>query len=112
MERRELTLFAVDVEDLGLDDLADAEDVGGVVEALFGGDLGDVDEAFDAFGDLDEGAELGDAGDGAFDDGAGVDGFDDLGPGVAEGLLEAEGRCALRSVSMARMTASTVVADA
>ena len=61
-----------------------------MVEALLGGDLGDVNETFDAFRDGDEGTELGDLRDGAFDDGAGVDGFDELCEGVAEGLLEAE----------------------
>ncbi len=49
-----------------------------------------MDEALDAFGDGHEGAELGDLRDGPFDDGAGVDGLDDFGEGVAERLLEAE----------------------
>ena len=57
-----------------------------------------MDEAFDAFGYLNEGSELGEAGDGAFDYGAYGDLVGDFGPGVAEGLLEAEGNAALSGV--------------
>ena len=46
----ELTLFFVEVEDFGFDDLAGAEDVLRAFDALFGADLADVDHAFYAFG--------------------------------------------------------------
>ena len=58
-----------------------------MVEALFGRDFGNVDQAFDAFGHGDERAELGDGGHLAFDLGAGVQRLHRLGPGVAESLL-------------------------
>ena len=86
----DLALFRVDGEDQRFDDLALAQHVAGMVDAAVGGDLADVDEAFDAFGDLDEGAEVHDFGDGAFDLGADGEFARDVEPGVGEGLLEAE----------------------
>ncbi len=78
--------------------LAGAQDVLWALDALFGADLADVDHAFDAFCDLHEGSELGEAGDGAFDYGAYGQLVGDLGPWIAEGLLEAEGDAALGEV--------------
>ena len=80
----------VDGEHLRLDDLAGAEHVLGMIDALVGADFADVDQAFDAFGELHEGAELHDLGDGAFDLRADGEFAADVGPGVGEGLLEAE----------------------
>ena len=85
----------VDGEDLGFDDLAGAKHVGGVVEATVGGDFADVNEAFDAFGDLHEGSEVHELGDGALDLRADGEVAGDLGPGVGEGLLESERDAAL-----------------
>src|SRR5450432_1889001 len=60
------------------------------VDALFGSDVADVDHAFDAFGELHERAELGEIRDPAFDGGADLKALPDIGPGIAEGLLESE----------------------
>src|ERR1035441_530905 len=53
----DLALFRVNGQDLRLDDLPLAQHFRGVVEAALGGDLADVDQAFDAVGQLDEGSE-------------------------------------------------------
>jgi len=50
----DLLLFLVDAEHDGLDFLADGEDIGRTGDALGPGELGDVDEAFDAFFHFDE----------------------------------------------------------
>ena len=86
----DLALFRRDAEHLRFDDLADAQHVLGMIDALVGADLADVDEAFDAFGDLDESAEGHDLGDGTFDLGADGKFAGDVRPRVGEGLLEAE----------------------
>ena len=46
----DLTLFRVDGQDEGFDDLADADCIGGVIEAAVGYDFADVDKAVDALG--------------------------------------------------------------
>ena len=86
----DLALFRGDAEDLRLDDLAGAQHVLRMIDALVGADLADVDEAFDAVGDLNERAERHDLGNGAFDLGADREFAGDVGPRVGEGLLEAE----------------------
>ena len=91
----DLALFGVDGEDLCFDDLALAQHFRGVVKAAFGGDLADVDQAFDAVGELDEGSEVHQLGDGAGDLRADGEGANGVGPGVGEGLLEAEGDASL-----------------
>ena len=50
----DLALLGVDGEDLRLDDLAGAEHVIGVVDALVGADLADVDQALDAVGQSEQ----------------------------------------------------------
>src|SRR5580700_3632741 len=61
-----------------------------MMEMAVGNDFADVDKAFHAFGDLHERAELHETCDGAFDGGAGGIFLRDVGPGIAEGLLETE----------------------
>ena len=61
-----------------------------MIDALVGADFADVDQAFDAFGDLDKGAEGHDLGDRAFDLRADGKLAGDVGPRVGECLLEAE----------------------
>ena len=67
----ELAFFLVQLEDKSFDDLADTQHIGGMIEAAVGNDLADVDQALNAFRNLDEGAEFSDASDRAFDDRAG-----------------------------------------
>ena len=62
---------------------------------LVGADFADVDEAFDAFGDLHEGAEVHELGDGAFDLRADGELAWHFGPGIGERLLETERDAAL-----------------
>jgi hypothetical protein len=76
----------VDVQDLNLDLLANLDDLGGVVDVV-PRELGDVNQAVDA-AEVDEGAEVDDAGDGALEAHADLElGEDLLALGLA-GLLE------------------------
>ena len=86
----DLALFRVDGQDLRLDDLAGAQGVAGVVETAVGHDLADVDQAFDAIGNLNESAKAHELGDRAFNCAPTGKLRCDLEPGVGEGLLEAE----------------------
>jgi len=61
-----------------------------MVQAAVGDNLADVDETFDALGDLNEGAEVHELGDRAFHLGADGEGTLCIDPGIGEGLLEAE----------------------
>jgi hypothetical protein len=54
-----------------------------------------VDQAFNAIGELNEGAEVHELGDRAFDLRADGEFAPYFGPGIGEGLLEAEGDAAL-----------------
>ena len=67
-------LFRLDGEDDGVDAVALLEHVAGMADLLAPGHLRDVNEAFDAGLDLDECAEVGEAGDGAGDALAGLRG--------------------------------------
>jgi len=87
----DLLLLLVDVEDDGVDFLADLEDVGRLLDALGPGELGDVDEAFDAALDLDERAVGDEVDDLAMDLLAHGVALLDAFPRVGLGLLEAEG---------------------
>ena len=58
----ELSPFVVDLEHQRFDGLPDLQHVLGMLNTLPGSNLTDVDHAFDAFGDLNEGAKLGEAG--------------------------------------------------
>ena len=80
----------VDGENERLDELAFAQHVARMIDAAVGDDLADVDEAVDALGDLNEGAEVHDLGDGAFDLRADGKLCADFEPRVGERLLEAE----------------------
>src|SRR5208282_108688 len=86
-----LALFRVDGEDESLDELALAQGVAGMIDAAVGDDLADVHKAVDALGDLDEGAEVHDFRDGAFDLRADGKFTLDFEPGICERLLQAEG---------------------
>ena len=59
-----------------------------MVDAAVGDDFADVDEAFDAFGELHERAEFHHAGDRAFDRRADGKLLRHFSPGIAERLLE------------------------
>ncbi len=63
----DLALLGVDGQHLRLDDLSGAQHVLRMIDALVGADLADVDQSLDAFGDLNECAEVHQLGDGAFD---------------------------------------------
>ena len=85
-----LSLLSVDSEHLRLNRLAGPQDVLRMVDALVGADFADVDQPLNAFGDLHEGAELGNTDHRALDgrtDGKLVRNFE---PWVAERLLESE----------------------
>jgi len=59
--------FPVDFEHYGFYVLAFGQFFFGMVEALLVGDIGDVDHALDAIRECDEGSELGEVGDRAFE---------------------------------------------
>ena len=61
-----------------------------MVEAALGGDLADVDQAFDAVGQLHKSAEVHKLGDGAFNLRADGEVALHFGPGVGERLLQSE----------------------
>ena len=74
----DLALAAVDAEDLDLDLVADLDDFLGAVDLVVG-QLGDVQQAFQARLQLDEDAEVGELGDLALDDVAGLVAAGDVG---------------------------------
>src|SRR5262249_51961597 len=82
-------LAGVDVGDLGLDHVARLEERRGLVDAL-GGELGDVDQPLDPLLQLDEDAEVGDAGDRALDPRTDGVAARYLAPRVFRQLLDAE----------------------
>ncbi len=88
---RDAALFGLDGEDDGVDAVALLEHVAGVADLFAPGHLGDVNEAFDAGLDLDECAEVHEAGDGAGDALAGEEALGRGFPGLGLELLEAEG---------------------
>ena len=65
--------FGVGAEDFDFDDLAGFDGFGGVLDEAVG-ELADVDQAVLVDADVDEGSELGDVGDDAFEDHAGLAG--------------------------------------
>ncbi len=86
----DLAVVDIDAEDLDLDFVADLDDVGWVLDLVIG-ELADVQETFEAGFEFDEDAEVGDLGDLALDDHAGlVVGGDGVEPRVFGHLLEAE----------------------
>ena len=87
---RDAALLRVDLEDHHLDFLAGGDDLAGVDVLLGPAHLGDVDQAFDARLQLDEGAVVGDVGDAALELGADrILGLDAL-PRIGLELLHAE----------------------
>lgn len=85
------TVVDVDIEDNSIDGLADVDDFGGVFDAFGPRHLGDVDETFDAFFDLDESAVIGEANDFAGDAGCGWIASFGVVPWVFGDLFESEG---------------------
>ena len=73
---RDALAVAVDVEDFDPHVVADRDDLGGMVDVA-PGELGDVDQAVDPV-EVDEGAEVDDVGDLAFDDLARLEAVEDL----------------------------------
>src|SRR5271157_2294369 len=61
-----------------------------MMDAFLGADLADVDHALDAFGKLHEGAELGEADDWPFDHRADRQSLADVGPWIAQRLLQTQ----------------------
>src|SRR5580704_1366875 len=66
-----------------------------MIDALFGAHVADVNHAFDAFGELNESAEFGEAGDWAFDRRADGELTCYVSPGIAERLLQTQRDTAL-----------------
>ena len=94
----DLALVLVDAKNDGLDDLADGEHIGRTGNALRPGELGDVDEAFDAFFHFHEGTVSDELGDLAADLVAhGVAAFDVF-PRIVLKLLQAEGDTLLLAI--------------
>ena len=77
-------------EHLRLDHLADAEHILRMIDALFGADLADVNQALDAVGDLHKRAELHELGHRPFDLRADTEPACNVGPWVGQRLLESE----------------------
>ncbi len=63
----DLALFRRDAQHLSFDNLADAQHILRMIDALFGADLADVNQTLDTVSDLYKGAECHDLGDRTFD---------------------------------------------
>ena len=87
---REAAVLRLDAEDDCLDLLTLLENFRGVLDALGPAEVGDVDQTVDAVFDLDEGAEVGEVADAAFDDGTDGVLVLELLPGIVLELLHAE----------------------
>ena len=94
LSRRELTascqgfnlaLFGIDGQDRALTVWPTRSMSWGWLRRRVGADVADVDHPFDAFGDLNEGAEFGEAHDRAFDLAADRKFLRYVGPGIARG---------------------------
>ena len=86
----DLSIGGVDPEDLDIDLFVGLDDVLRVFDLLVR-ELGDVEQAFKTVFQFNEDAEVGDLGDGAVDDHAGLVGLGNRGvPGILGQLLDAE----------------------
>ncbi len=85
----EATLGLVDLDDAGLDFLADLEDILDLLDTILA-DLRDVDESVDGSGELDESAEVGDLGDGSLDEISDLELALDLLPRIGLELFDAQ----------------------
>ena len=94
----QLPLCLVHFEHLGLDDLPNLQHVLRVMDAFLGADLAHVDHAFHPIRKLHERAELGEAGHRSFDYRARRKLLLDLGPGIAQRLLEAQREAAFAHI--------------
>src|SRR5450432_2232459 len=94
-----LSLGRVDVDDLGLQDLAWLDELLGVLDPILG-ELGDVDQALDAPLDLDEGAEVQDLDHLGVDDLAHRVVVGNAIPGIGHQLLDAERHLGLLAVEV------------
>ena len=81
-------------QDNHFDLVAHFEEIGGLADLLRPGHLREMDEAVDARGEFDEGAEIGEAGHFADELLAGLELFGSDGPGIRLHLLQAEGHLA------------------
>ena len=88
--QRELALLDIVGQDLRLDDVPFLEQFLGVSDFLDPGQLGDMSQALDARLDLDEGPEIGQFGDPAFDHVSGHVFLLEMGPGVLGVVLQAK----------------------
>ena len=91
----DLALAGIDGQHLRLNHLSFAQDFGGVIQPAVSDNLADVDHALNALGDLHEGAEGHELGDWAGNLRTDGELRGHFGPGVGEGLLEAERDAAL-----------------
>src|SRR5208282_4237159 len=96
----EAAVLHVDLEDLGLDGFALAQNLAGVLRFIAPTDVGDVDQALDALLDFDEGAEIGHAADAPSDDEADGIFVAEGEPGIGQGLLHAERDAALLGIDL------------
>src|SRR5579871_862291 len=80
----------IDIQDDGLYNLAFFEHLGGVLDALRPGEIGDVDQAVDALLDFDKCAEVRHVADAAFHYGPDAVAIVNGGPGIRFELLETE----------------------
>jgi len=94
----QLPFLRIDGQHLGPHQLPNLQHFLGVIDALLGAHIADVDHALDAFGELHEGAELGDADDWTFNDRAHGKLLRRIGPGISERLFQSQRHSALAGV--------------
>src|SRR5579871_3625787 len=90
-----LPFIRIDGENLRSYDLSDSKDVLRMIDSPFRADVAHVDHPFDSFRHLHESAEFRDAGNRAFHRRANFKLLPDVGPGISQGLLEAQRNTAL-----------------
>ena len=86
----DFALCRIDADDFGFVNFADFDDLIGFIDAV-AAEFADVNEAFDAIGDLSESTEFRDLGDFAIDDRPGRIHFGESFPGIAGELFDTEG---------------------
>ena len=94
----QLPFLGIDREHLSLDQLSNLHHFLGMVDALLGAQVADVNHAFNALGKLHKCAELGDAKYWSLDHGAHGKPLRHLGPRISQGLLQTERNAALSRV--------------
>ena len=95
----QLAFLRIDRQHLGLHQLTNLQHFLRMIDALLRAHIADVNHALDAFGELHEGAELGDADDWPFNDRARGKLLRRIGPRISKCLFQSQRHSALGSIN-------------